>query len=152
MIYVTMGLYSLGRHHCIYIWIPTINLRWSSDHLRFIVGILYLQDNVFSVNRSPASFTVDCLHIVYEVAFMTQLAQLLKIILTFKQLSHFLQNLILVYVVRETGPIQEIQSYWQLCLTIFFFLLPSEACVRITCESHGWEFPWIIGNKADCFV
>ena len=33
------GLYILRRHHLIGIGIPIINLRWSSDHLRFIIGI-----------------------------------------------------------------------------------------------------------------
>ena len=33
------GFYSLRRHLLISIGIPIINLRWSSDHLRFIMGI-----------------------------------------------------------------------------------------------------------------
>ena len=35
----SLGFYSLRRHHLIGIGIPIINLRWSSDHLRFIMEI-----------------------------------------------------------------------------------------------------------------
>ena len=36
---MTQGLYSLRRRCLISIGIPIINLRWSSDRLRFIMGI-----------------------------------------------------------------------------------------------------------------
>ena len=38
--YIYHGLYSLRVHHLIGTGIHIINLRWSSDHLRFIMGIL----------------------------------------------------------------------------------------------------------------
>ena len=36
-----LGLYSLKRYHLTGIGIPIIDLRWSDDHRRFIMGMLY---------------------------------------------------------------------------------------------------------------
>ena len=48
-----VGRYSLRRHRLIGSWIPTINMRWSSDRLRFITGFPIPQDGVFLMNKSP---------------------------------------------------------------------------------------------------
>ena len=47
-----VGSYSLGRHRFIRIWIPIINLRRSSDRLRFIMGIpILIRRHLFSEHK-----------------------------------------------------------------------------------------------------
>ena len=49
----TLGLYSLRRRRLISIGVPIINLRRSSDRLRFIMWIPIPVRRVFLVNRGP---------------------------------------------------------------------------------------------------
>ena len=52
-----LGLYSLKRYHLTGIGIPIIDLRWSDDHRRFIMGMLYKTD-VF-VNWGPGDLVMQ---------------------------------------------------------------------------------------------
>ena len=54
-----MGLYSLRRHCLIIIGIPIINLRWSSDHVRLIMGIHIPIRQHLSSELSPWSVIGD---------------------------------------------------------------------------------------------
>ena len=53
-----LSLYWSKRYSFIGKGIPIINLRRSSDHLRFIMGIPIPQEDVFFVNRGPGVYMI----------------------------------------------------------------------------------------------